>query len=253
MARRLRWLVLAALVTVAVGAAPVQATALRNESFDQADWYRWWGMAARPFRTAVVKEDGQSFLRIRVPQGAHDGTSFFAPTGDADQAVLRYRLRIGTSFQPAASAFDVKLPGFGKPELGPDGSCIAGCGGSPTDGTTAYSARTDVNADGRPGFYVYDVNAARFGRGPRWSIPSLTTGVWHDIELHIAMNTPGVADGVLVARVDGQQVYEARDVAFRTSADLHVGAAWFNVYYGGTGVSPTTVDFDLDDVAITVS
>ena len=172
--------------------------------------------------------------------------------GTADSAVLKYRLRISESLDPSLSAFNVKLPGFGKPELDATGGCIAGCGGSPTDGTTAYSARSDLQSDGRPGFYIYDVDAARFGRGQRWQAPEITKGTWHDVELRIAMNHVGQRDGSLVAILDGAKVYEDHGIEFRRSADLHVGAAWFDFYYGGTGVSPRDAWFYVDDVSISV-
>jgi hypothetical protein len=248
--KRFAWLVAVVAVLVPVLSPPAGAVTLRSEGFARADWWKGWGLAKAPFRTGVVKEGTDSFLRIAIPTGAHDGTSFFASTGDADSAVLRYRIRLSESLDPTLSAFNVKMPGFGKPDLDITGGCLAGCGGSPTDGSTAYSARTDLQADGRPGWYVYDVDAARFGRGQRWSAPDLPRGVWHKVELRIAMNHPGQRDGSLVAVLDGTTVYEDHHIEFRTSADLHVGAAWFDFYYGGTGVSPRDAWFDLDDVTV---
>ncbi|MCU1485099.1 MAG: hypothetical protein JWN67_1845 [Actinomycetia bacterium] len=238
---------------LALVAPPAGAMALRNEGFERSDWWHTWGMAKAPFRTAVVTEGTSSFLRIGIPAGAHEGTSFFAPTGDADRAVLKYRIRISESLDPSVSAFNVKMPGFGKPDLDATGGCIAGCGGSPTDGSTAYSARTDLQSDGRPGFYIYDVDAAKFGRGQRWTLPNLSKGVWHAVELRITMNTPGQRDGWLTSIVDGTTAYEAHDIEFRTTASLHVGAAWFDFYYGGTGLNPRDAWFDVDDMSLSVS
>ena len=39
-----------------------------SEAFGSATWWSRWGMASRPWRTAVVTEAGNSFLRVGIPK-----------------------------------------------------------------------------------------------------------------------------------------------------------------------------------------
>jgi hypothetical protein len=227
------------------------ATTITTETFSSQTWWAAHGLTSRPWHTGVFTgTDGNPFLRTLIAQGAHDGTSFQLKTGTADHVRLTYKLRLDSAFDPGPSKNDVKLPGFGSPSLTLAGVCLSGCGGAGADGVTGYSARVDVANTGIPGYYVYDLPAFAFGRGVRWAAPRLTPNVWHTVQLEIAMNTPGVADGVLKATLDGVPVYSASRVTFRTTPLLHVGSAWFDIYYGGTGVSPATTYVDLDDVLV---
>ena len=229
-------------------AAPVS----KAERFDSHLWWQRWGLPRSPWNAGVVPDGtGGGFLRVRILKGAHDGTSFLLSSGDADDVRLRYRIRVDRAFDPSRSASDVKLPGLGRPVRDPGGRCLVACGGAAADGVTGWSARADVHASGRPGFYVYDLDASGYGRGERWQLPGLTPDVWHTVEMRVRMNTPGRADGVLQAWVDGNAVYERTDLRMRTSPSLHVGGAWVDVYYGGSGTSPATTYVDIDDVVLT--
>jgi hypothetical protein len=243
-------------VLLLVGAPMVRAGAepgTRAERFDSYLWWQRWGLPRSPWNAGVVPDgSGGGFLRVRIPKGGHDGTSFLLDTGDADEARVSYRIRVDSAFDPSRSSFDVKLPGFGKPVFDPLGGCLVGCGGARADGVTGWSARSDVHATGQPGFYVYDLDAGHYGRGPRWYLPRITPGTWHTVELHVRMNSVGQADGVLAASYDGTVVYRASNVRMRTSPTLHVGGAWFDVYYGGSGTSPATTYVDIDDIVLQI-
>lgn len=241
--------------TAGAGLAPAAQAAAppRTEGFDTATWWQRWGMATAPFNTEVVDDGaGGAFLRVHIAAGAHDGTSFLLPTGDADHVRLTYRLRVDDAFDPSQADHNVKLPGFGKPVFAATGQCLVACGGAPGDGVLGYSARTDVDDTGTPGFYVYDTTLQRWGRGLRWATDALTPGVWHTVRLEIAMNDPARDDGTLLATLDGARVFAAHDLHLRSSSLLHVGGAWFDIYYGGTGVSPAATAVDVDDAVIEV-
>jgi hypothetical protein len=246
----------AAPATTTTTAAPITpildtVTNITSETFDSLTWWALHGLAARPWHTGVLAAaDGNRFLRTQIAQGTHDGTSFFLPTGTADHVRLTYRLRVDKAFDATTSANDVKLPGFGNPSMTLLGVCLSGCGGAGADGITGYSARVDVANTNIPGFYVYDLPAQAHGRGARWAAPRLSPDVWHTVQLEIAMNTPGVADGLLKATLDGQPVFSQTRLVFRTVPTLHVGNAWFDVYFGGSGVAPATTNIDIDDVVV---
>ena len=75
-------------------------------------------------------------------------------------------------------------------------------------------------------------------------------GEWHVVEHHLRMNTPGVADGVLQAWVDGELVLDLDDFLYRTAEyDYEIDAMYFSTFFGGSTPDwgPTadeTVDFD---------
>lgn len=241
-----------ALVTTATTEAPAGSTYVHRakEPF-LPGWFDRWGLT-RPWRTAVIAEaGGNTFLRVGIVAGSHSGTSFRLPMPSAEFAHLRYRVRFGPTFDPSKAAANVKQPGFGNPVFGAKGVCLAACGNAPADGVTSYSARSDIHQDGTPGWYVYDVDAARvldFGRGERWSVPAFRGGRWYMVDQYIRMNTPGQNDGRLAVLVDGVEVHDRSTYNFRTVPTLGVGAAWFDVHYGGSGVAPVDMWVDYDDV-----
>ncbi|MCU1484483.1 MAG: hypothetical protein JWN67_1229 [Actinomycetia bacterium] len=233
-------------------ATPVTPAPAFAESFTSPTWFQSWGRAGNPWHSTVATEGANRFLRVSIAKGAHDGTSFFKYTGEHDAVTLRYRIRFGAGWDPSKSSHNIKLPGFGAPLLDPQGVCLAGCGGAGADGVRGYSARVDVQDTGVPGFYVYDVNPIllAYGTGMRWSTPTFQPGRWYTVQVSIAMNTPGRSDGVLRASVDGRPVFARDDLLFRLTPLLHVGAAWFDFYYGGAGVAPNDTTIDVDDIAL---
>jgi hypothetical protein len=222
----------------------------RQEGF-QPGWYNGWGFGQPWHSGSMVDTDGSTFLRTRIVAGTHDGTSFELPMPGADVAHLRYRVRYNTGFNPTVSAHNVKMPGFGNPSMAPNGVCLSACGLTLADGVTAYSARSDIQDTGIPGWYVYDVTSSQtltFGRGERWNAPAFQNGRWYTVDEFIRMNTPGVSDGSLVTYIDGAKVFERDTYNFRTVSTLKVGNSWFDVYFGGNGVAPNDMFIDFANV-----
>ena len=58
---------------------------------------------------------------------------------------------------------------------------------------------------------------------------------WYRIEMHVRMNTPGQADGVIEGKVDGILSYEKKNMIFRMPGhdNLHVRTIWLDVFKGG--------------------
>lgn len=235
---------------VGVAADIATYTGRRVERF-KPGWWSGWGLD-EPWNATVRAEGTNPFLRVRIGMLSHIGTSFLLPVPDADFAHVRYRLRLGPTFDALFAAHDVKLPGFGAPAFDELGSCLAACGGAHADGVTAYSARVHITSDGKPGSYVYDLDRPDhdFGRGERWDAGRLERNRWYVVDQYIRMNTPGAADGSLVAYLDGQKVFEDNGMSFRSSSELRVGNVWFDVYYGGAGRAPFEMRVDVDDMLI---
>ena len=225
-----------------------------TDAFSSSTWYTAWG-TTRPWHTSVVTSGTDSFLRVAFLGGTHDGSSWFFKTGDADHAHLRYRLRLSPNWDSSQANSNIKLPGFGSPVTDTLNVCLVACGGAPGDGVTGWSARGQLNEAGIPGNYVYDGDMLSknltYGSGYTWyAAGPLAVDRWYTIDLYVDMNTPGQHDGHLTAYVDGAKVWEKADFSFRLVDTLHVGSAWFDFYYGGSGVAPQTMWMDIDDVVV---
>ena len=227
-----------------------------QDGFEVVDWYTTWGRADAPNNTEVVSDgsalSGSSHLRVQVPAGGHYGTSFgfdFADQGMAepDEVYFRYAIRLGPSWTTEGGGGG-KLPGFG----GTYG--VAGWGGRPVNGSDGWSARglfwqPDSGRAGgatRIGYYVYHADMTGtygdnwyWSGGPLGTNDALERGRWYQLEMHVVMNTPGSNDGVLEGWVDGQKVFERRDVRFRDVDTLHVERVCCGCRMGATGGGAT--------------
>ena len=58
---------------------------------------------------------------------------------------------------------------------------------------------------------------------------------WYRIEMHVKMNSPGRADGILEGWLDGQKVFLKSNMIYRFPGhdDLHVRTMWLNIHTGG--------------------
>ncbi len=109
----------------------------------------------------------------------------------------------------------------------------------------------------RLGSYIYHLDQAGTCAD---EIPwSLDGGVanqnrWYCIEGHVRMNTPGSANGVLQAWVDGKQVLKRTDLRFRRSNErqtVKLRSMWLDVYFGGSTIPNTTnLSLRLDQLVV---
>lgn len=83
-----------------------------------------------------------------------------------------------------------------------------------------------------------------------WSGALLQRNRWYCIEQQVQLNHPGRADGHMRAWVDGRLVLDRSSVRFRDMSSLRIETAWFNVFHGGTAVSPHDQHLYVDNVVL---
>ena len=203
--------------------------------------------------------DGQG-IKVSIPAGSHYGSVLhwqFKDQGitEPDELYYRYYLRIPDGVTTADRG---KLPGPAGLYSGSARNNI-----KPTDSSPGWSARMffSPTSDDRGndytqlGFYVYHRNqAADNGDLDLWDTQTgtLRHGAWYCVEGHVAMNTPGKADGLLEGWVDEQLAFYQDNFKFRGTNDtgINVKSFWFDTYYGGTETAPASLSFDFDSLAL---
>jgi hypothetical protein len=75
---------------------------------------------------------------------------------------------------------------------------------------------------------------------------------WYRIEMHVKMNTPGQADGVIEGKVDGILSYEKKNMIFRIPGhdNLHVRTIWLDVFKGGVVGNLSDQQVYLDQMVV---
>lgn len=185
-------------------------------------------------------------LQATVPKGEHLGLDlrYDLPKGadklPLQEAYMRYYLRLGPEW--VNSPDSGKLPGFAGTYN------RVGWGGRGWNGMQGWSARggfTKSLPSHHPAHqllplasYVYhSKSASMFGDTLVWGggkgAALIKPGRWVCIEQHIRLNTPGREDGVLRAWVDGQPVFERRNLRLRDTPAVGIENAWFDLYMGG--------------------
>ena len=104
------------------------------------------------------------------------------------------------------------------------------------------------------GFYTYHLDGPP-DRGDilPWSedVATLDHGKWYCVEGYMALNTPGVNDGVLMGWVDGVEAFSRADFRWRRATEdyLDIKSFWFDIYYGGAEAQKT-VEIHFDSLAL---
>ena len=133
-----------------------------------------------------------------------------------------------------------KLPGM----CGLD--CPVGCSGVSRE--RGWSTRLMWRENGGMVTYAYYPDkspAARCGEDWRWS-SKVQAGKWHSVRIYAGVNTPGVADGVSRAWLDGALVLDKTAVMYRyRPGDAYaVTRAYITTYAGGSSVDMFAPDHD---------
>jgi hypothetical protein len=70
-------------------------------------------------------------------------------------------------------------------------------------------------------------------------VPGLLNNRWYLYEMHVKMNDPGVANGIIEAWIDGALKYKKTNAIFRNVGHNNIGVRqfWLDVYEGGSGVA----------------
>ena len=218
---------------------------------DVADWNDpVWANGLDEGRAEIVEDrqiEANRFLRIHYPEGGFgpqaSGAQWKASLrGSHEELYLSYRVRFGEGFEFVRGG---KLPGL----IG--GTAPTGC----REDQNGFSARGMWRAQGTSYQYVYwPGKPERCGDNYMYELESepfvFEPGVWHRIEHHIKMNTPGFEDGLLEASVDGQIVLYVDDFLYRVSGQSYgIDGLYFSTFFGGSSSSwaPTRneeIDFD---------
>jgi len=197
-------------------------------------------------RASIVATERGRSLRIRYPQGSvgpgEGGAQFMARLpGNHDELHCAYRVRFASGFSFVRGG---KLPGL-----------VGGSrptGGKPRD--DGFSARLMWRPGGAAVQYVYYPHQSQtYGVDLPYLLAGsparFQPGVWHRVEHRVVMNTPGQANGVLQAWIDGQLALDLHDRVWRLDDSIHVDALYFSTFFGGNDPSwgaarDETVDFD---------
>ena len=236
--------------------------------FEADDWGRAWSNGADSKTLVPVSEDAERrlellqgrALRVQIPKGSNSGMNvdylFTKKTGsEPEEVYLRYYLRFSGDWQTIQGG---KLPGI----AGTYGR--AGWGGRKVNGTDGWSARGSFNiepAAGNPlagripiGSYVYHAGMPG-DYGDIWIWLEGYEGIlvkdrWYCLEQYVKLNSPGQADGILRAWVDGRPAFEKTNIRYRDVASLKIERVWMNIYHGGKLPTDRDVHAYIDNVVI---
>ena len=239
-------------------------------SIDSDDWTDMHPEAAATHaddwrgRHGFVPDDGATDAwGMHVDQGgAHMASQRHALPPGTVEAELRYRILLPEGQERVWGAQDsnIKLPGLAGPVSAENG----GYGGS-RDTPLAHAMRAPSARQmlGRPGtgYDEYALGMELYGGfsenrsddpgehgrkygETRWysssgSSPNgarcLTPGRWAEVGVHVRVNTPGRADGLIRTTLDGEPGYEREGLRWTDNEGLaHLAWVWFNVYHGGS-------------------
>lgn len=254
-------LVLFVIVSVGVclgGDSERAASILFEEDFRDADYAERFTSSSHEQNQMLIDDGavGEHAFRFLVREDGHYGGSLqykFAEAGldEPEELYIRYYLRFGENWSPGRGG---KLPG-------PAGTYgRAGWGGRVPDGTDGWSARGGYRACSEHEnhtqltFYTYHAELpGRWGESYAWDIDHrgcLPRQQWHQIDMHVRLNTPEENDGVLRAWVDGELAMERTDIRFRDTDELKIESFWMNLYHGGSWTAPHPMHVDWDGVVI---
>jgi len=230
--------------------------------FEDARWWKAWGLKAEPANTALVEGQaafmgrGKS-LKVTIPRGTNTGANFHyrfqQQLGrEPEEIYFRYYVKLDPDWKHASDGG--KLPGFS----GTYGK--SGWGGRKVDGTDGWSARGHFKKPGNDateiGFYGYHADMkGKYGDVFKFT-PPLQYDRWYCIEMYCRLNSlgkeggPGKKDGILQSWIDGKLAYERTDIRFRDVAKLKIESIWVNVYHGGTKIAPEDLHLYLDNIVI---
>ncbi len=239
-----------------------------SHGFEDLLWLKEWSdYSLTSSATTVVEDPLQKFvamdgkaLKVTLQQGENKGLDLrynFADEGykEPEEIYFRYYLRFGDSWSPTVDGG--KLPGIaGTYDQ-------AGWGMRKSDGYNGWSARGGFERQPSDGFFtgVTAVNNYAYHAkmtdpsGERWSWQEdphslLKKNQWYSIEQYVKLNTPGKADGVMKAWVDGHLVLNKTDIQYRSTRALKIETIWLDVYHGGTSPSPTDMVLYIDNVVV---
>ncbi len=210
------------------------------------DWQTpFWHLGFAQGRVNIVADsDRGRALRVTYPAnkyGATGAAAFLSDVGfgvtlpkSYEELYLAYDMKFSKGFDFVRGG---KLPGLCGYDntLSPTSGCNTG-GGFP-DGFDGWSARGMWREGGRLENYVYHADQSNFyGDDEFWGVRA-RAGTWHRVQHRVVLNTPGVADGILEAWLDGKKVFSDNRFMFRKTANIGINLFYFSTFYGGNDSS----------------
>jgi hypothetical protein len=183
-------------------------------------------------------------LRVLYPQGtntsSHSGAQFemvipgvktynnktkTISDGEAHtELYLNYKVKFAENFD---FAFGGKLPGM-----------LANFSAGDPAGDDEVSARIMWRENGKLEFYLHTKHDDRerlfWNNVPGQGHAAVSKNVWHNIQIRMKLNTPGVADGVWQGWLDGKLVADYKDLKFRALPTVHIHSVFFSTFHGGS-------------------
>jgi hypothetical protein len=244
---------------LSVLAGPAQADLVFEDGFESGDLSAWDNAAAG--RYAVTSDPdhvltGDYALEGTIPAGDGWGelNKWFLP--GYDEIWVRFSVMFEDGFQ------NLRSDGNGMHFFSVHGNRVDnqwsahGQAGNVPDGTDFFATTVDPEhryGDDTPlplGFYTYypDMTCC-YGNLFLQDDPKLplTTGVWHEIMVHVDAGTPGQADGLQQLWIDGRLVVDAQGIRWRDTDELTLNEIAVVDYMPG---SPRTQHIWFDDFVV---
>ena len=212
-------------ITVAQWNAAVAPTPAANATFGRMTVVNAGGTHGNVIRTSLA---ANTF-------GTANGSAFTVPLPAAvDYACMSYDVRFDANFD---WSYGGKLPGLQgiNPQTG-----VAPAGG--TRQSDGWSGRLMWLGSGAYKWagpnnmavsYMYNPNQPdNYGQNLQWN-KEFVRNTWHSVKECYTMNTPGKADGVLQAWMDGTLVQDNHAFVYRLSASVHANQIGWSLFRGG--------------------
>ena len=252
------WAVVALVATI-VPSGSARADVVFEEGFESGDLSAWDNVAEG--RYSVTSDpnhvlSGSYALEGRIPAGDGWGelNKWFLP--GYDEIWVRFDVMFEDGFQ------NLRADNNGMHFFSVHGNRVDdqwsahGQAGNVPDGTDFFATTVDPEHDYgddalRPlGFYTYhpDMDCC-YGNLFLQADPKvpLTTGVWHEIVVHVDAGTPGVQDGAQQLWIDGRLVVDAQGIRWRDTEELTLNEIAVVDYMPG---SPRTQHIWFDDFLV---
>ena len=232
------------------------ATTYVDEGFESATWEdgdTWWNWLA-----------GDYISRSQVPGVEGNGTRITMTPGRHEAVMLDYQFSLHGYAQPDEAWFRYWMRWEALPE---DGGKFPGFMAlysdsargevPPSESEPGWSARVlfgpgDAGKNVKLGYYLYWLGQAGSAGDGLWWSAQAPLGQWVCVEGHVAMNTPGVANGQLDAWLDGDQVFHRDDLLYRSGSQsfVHIRDFMFEAYYGGASTPPHDIPVSFDELTV---
>lgn len=207
-----------------------------------------------------VNDNGASDgWRVPMLSGSHYGADekFNFPS-NVVEAELRYRFMIPNASKAVWAGYggyNIKMPGL----TGNTNPTGGGQGGQGSGGQKQWPVRGQTHkpdtrfAEFAQGVELYHTHTKYAPNGQTiWQSSNGTIGLarslnmntWYEIGQYVKLNSSSSArGGVLKLYLNGVETYSKTDINYTENESFRkIFRVWFNIYYGGSGVPPTTFD-----------